>query len=204
MYYKGRLQDLLSRKEVIEVLSGPVTKSPQPMMKLSPEPNANNDPRRRFSSRFEDRKREKRPNTGNFGATLPITNSNPDEAITEHLQESSTASNLVRESIRKQEGDKLQERLQARKRASSLKPQKSSQLSSPRETKLEQYQKEIEEIMEKYAEDKIRKVQAIKTKFYNKVGQETEEKKEIDLAQEQIFKERTEKLAIIRTKYAGK
>lgn len=225
LHYKDRLQTLLSRKDVLAVLSGPDTKSPQPAIKLSPESRSPDVLRNRFSRRNDDisvRKeakgsaggREARPHTVNLN--LPVAKINPDQAISEHLQESSTASTIARDSIRKQEGDKLQERLQARRRANSLKPQKIAKDNSPRESKLELFQKEIENIMEKYAEDKIHKLQDIQKRYSQpgtpytdpdsgiKPSAESSMKQEIESMQKEIFLERQAKIDLLRHKYETK
>jgi hypothetical protein len=106
----------------------------------------------------------------------------------------------------------LQQRLQARKRASSLKPQKiiekeEKDLKATKANKLEMYQKEIEEIMEKYAEDKIVRIQMIEKKYRsenwqgNKDEREILMKKEIEEAQMEIVRQRKERIAFLRHKY---
>lgn len=149
----------------------------------------------------------KRPHSSNFNVTMPTPKKEVDLAINSHLSQTNNASSIVKASIRSQEGDNLQQRLQARKRASSLKPQKSTEKEN-KANKLEMYQKEIEEIMEKYAEDKIFRVQMIERKFRNDeaAGGSREERdammrKEIEEAQLEIVRERKEKIAFLRHKY---
>ena len=119
--------------------------------------------------------------------------------------------------MRNQEGDNLEKRIQARKRAGSLKPANFKDLEKPKLSKIEIYQNEIEQIMEKYAEEKIMKTSAIKKKYNElKIPQEHPEmceklkeeqenmmKKEINDLLLEIQKERKEKIMMLRTRFEG-
>lgn len=205
LHYKDRLQSLLSKKEVLEILSSSV---PNTEKKVQNEVFKNRHSETRL---LEERKNKvviKRPQSSNFTTSQPMQKKDADVAINEHLHESSTASSLVKASIRSQEGDNLQQRLQARKRASSLKPQKTvekGEKEGMRSSKLEMYQREIEDIMEKYAEEKVMRVQNIEKKFMS-AGSGSEDlekmkKKEIEEAQLEIIRERKEKIMMLRNKY---
>lgn len=196
----------MSKKEVLEILS---SSCPIPEKKSQieiPKPRASE------SKLSEERKSKiviKRPQSSNLSLNQPLQKKDADVAITEHLHESSTASSMVKASIRSQEGDNLQQRLQARKRASSLKPQKKTIEKVDKEgnksSKLEMYQREIEDIMEKYAEDKVMRVQSIEKKYRLAEGASEEmermKKKEIEEVQLEIIRERKEKIMFLRSKY---
>lgn len=196
---------MLSKKEVLEVLSSSV---PSPEKKVQNEVFKNRNSEPRFSEEKKTKIVVKRPQSSNFSTSQPMQKKDADVAINEHLHESSTASSLVKASIRSQEGDNLQQRLQARKRASSLKPQKTiekGEKEGMRSTKLEMYQREIEDIMEKYAEEKVMRVQNIEKKFSlaGGVSEDLEKlkKKEIEEVQLEIIRERKEKIMMLRNKY---
>jgi len=191
---------LLSKKEVLEILSSPSQSKEKKSQVEIPKPRVS-----------EERKSKiviKRPQSASIGVAQPLQKKDADVAITEHLHESSTASSMVKASIRSQEGDNLQQRLQARKRASSLKPQKANEKvekEGNKSSKLEMYQREIEDIMEKYAEDKVMKVQNIEKKYRLAEGcseeMERMKKKEIEEIQLEIIRERKEKIMFLRSKY---
>lgn len=115
----------------------------------------------------------------------------------------------------------MEKRLQARKRASSLKPSKeiAHTENSKSVKKIELYQNDIEQIMEKYAEEKLAKTYVIKKKYkdqdnefkamqgdkelFKKLREELEKNmlKEIDDMQIELQRERREKISELRRRY---
>ena len=152
LYYKNRLQSLLSRSDVLTILNEGSAKKTQESIKKPEE-------------LLIKSKSQRRPVTASFNQTLPVQKKDAEDVLNVHLHVSSNASSKSKESLRDQEGDNLEKRLQARKRASSLKPVSSREPEIPKASKIEMYQNEIEQIMEKFAEDKITRTQAIKKKY---------------------------------------
>lgn len=110
-----------------------------------------------------------------LNATGPVVVKVADEVITTHQKEASMTSNKVRDNIRNQEGNELKERLEARKRSNSSQPgEKTKPIVMRRgtvskadiaEQQFEKYQEEIEKIVEKYLEEKITRIQEVKSKY---------------------------------------
>ncbi|OMJ95848.1 hypothetical protein SteCoe_566 [Stentor coeruleus] len=212
LHYKERLTSLLARQDVLEILSKGNNKKVPEITKKPEE----------LLAKHEELKSKtlvpRRPYTADFNPIAPIPKKDAEETITEHLHESHTISTRVRESLRNQEGDNLEKRIQARKRASSLKPQNKSHRELPSSSKIEMYQNEIESIMEQFAEEKIQRTQGIKKKYLEKetelakvqgienvkkIKEEIDKimRKEIDEMQVELLRERREKISLLRSKY---
>ncbi|OMJ92564.1 hypothetical protein SteCoe_4701 [Stentor coeruleus] len=224
LHYKERLSSLLTRSDVLEILSKGNNKKAPEITKRPEE----------LLIKHEELKSKtlapRRPHTVDFGPIAPIASVGPiipivsipkkdaEEAISEHLHESHTVSTRIKESLRNQEGDNLEKRIQARRRASSLKPQNKNQREMPSNSKIEMYQNEIESIMEQFAEEKILRTQGIKKKYLEKetelvnvqgienvkkIKEDIDKvmKKEIEEMQVELLRERREKISLLRGKY---
>ena len=210
LHYKDRLQALLSRKDVLSILNPGNNNKSQETLKRPEEIKTRNIPKRQVSAVFNQ--------------TAPMPKKDAEDVISVHLHESSHASSRTKASIRDQEGDNLEKRLQARKRASSLKPQREEEKPEKSKiSKIEMYQNEIEQIMEKYAEEKLMRMQIIKKKYkeqdneikamqgngisqteiFGKLREELDRnlKKELDELQQELQRERKEKITELRMRY---
>ncbi|CAG9322152.1 unnamed protein product [Blepharisma stoltei] len=216
LHYKERIQQLLARDDVINVLN-----HNQPT-KLERSRSEDQLPSNEFE--LEELKIPKSDQI-NLHFTSPLAiKKDAEDIINQHLNTSTSTSEKICENLRSQEGKHLERRLKQR-RANSPQILHKSNLAPVEavmkitaEQKLERYQDEIEKVMEKYIEEKITRIQGIKSKYKEQINElaagmnnetmellrnqmEQDMESEINLVTEQLDIERKKEISQIKKKF---
>ena len=166
LHYQERLHNLLARKDVITLLN---VGSPTTVSKLKP-----NEIVKRMQEEIAHRQRHRSHQVGLLMSHYLPQNRDIEKIIVKHRSENNLTSAKVKENIRSQETPELEQRIEARRRRSGTPVAgitRALSINSLRMSRIDKYQEEIENIVEKCVEEKDAKVKELKKKYKEEIKQ---------------------------------
>ena len=166
LHYQERLHNLLARKDVITLLN---VGSPTTVSKLKP-----NEIVKRMQEEIAHRQRHRSHQVGLLMSHYLPQNRDIEKIIVKHRSENNLTSAKVKENIRSQETPELEQRIEARRRRSGTPVAgitRALSINSLRMSRIDKYQEEIENIVEKCVEEKDAKVKELKKKYKEDIKQ---------------------------------
>ena len=166
LHYQERLHNLLARKDVITLLN---VGSPTSVARLKPSQII-----KKMQEESAQRQKLRSHQVNMYMTHCFHEDRDIDEILIRHRSENTLASVKVKENLRRQECDTLEERAEARRRKSGT-PLKgitrALSINSARNSKIEKYQEHIENIVEKCVEERDSLVKEVKKKYKEEIKQ---------------------------------
>lgn len=167
MHYQDRLNNLLSRKDVITLLNfGTVTA----VAKLKP-----NEVLKKMQEQVANRQKLRSHQVGLFMNNCLGEIRDADQIMKKHRSENHLAQEKLIENIRNQESPDLISRIEARRRRSGTPTGSFNRTfsinSNIRISKMEKYQEEVEKVLEKCVDERNERIKEIKKKYKEEIKQ---------------------------------
>ena len=166
LHYQERLNNLLARKDVITLLN---VGSPSSVARLKP-----NQIIKKMQEEVAQRQKIRSHQVNMYMIHCFPETKEIDEMLVRHRSDNTLASVKVKENLRRQESDTLAERAEARRRKSgtpTIGITRALSINSARNSKIEKYQEQIENIVEKCVEERDTMVKEVKKKYKEEIKQ---------------------------------